>query len=246
MLLVWAIVLTVLSPPLLYHIKPRLPLPRTSTPRPFDLSFLRHHKFWLLQAGNMLQGLGYFIPAIYLPTFARSLLHASSSTSTSSLKSTTPLILLNTTSVLGQILLGSLSDSLNVTTVILISAIGTTIAVFVLWGLSSSSFPLLCIFGLAYGLFAGGFSATWPGILRELRREHRGTEAGLVIGLLSAGGGVESLSSGPLSEALLKARPWEELAGKAYENGYGGLIVFTGFSAALSGLGLAGRRVGWI
>lgn len=59
--------------------------------------------------------------------------------------------LLNTTSVFGGIILGALVDKLHVTTVVLISTLGVTLSVFLLWGFAAS-LPLLCIFSLMYGL----------------------------------------------------------------------------------------------
>lgn len=71
-------------------------------------------------------------------------------------------------------------------------------------------------------------------------------EAGLIFGLLAAGRGIGSVVSGPLSEALLSERPWAGDAILGYGTGYGALIVFTGVSAMLGGMGWVGRRVGWV
>lgn len=71
-------------------------------------------------------------------------------------------------------------------------------------------------------------------------------EAGLVFGLLAAGRGIGSVGSGPLSEALLSNRPWVGDAFLGYGTGYGGLIVFTGVSAMLGGMGWIGKRVGCV
>lgn len=92
------------------------------------------------------------------------------------------------------------------TTVILISTIGATTSVF-LWGFATSV-PLLCIFSLFYGLFAGDFTSTYIGSIQEVKRVGDRAEAGLVFGFLAAGRGIGSVVSGPLSEALLSERPW--------------------------------------
>jgi MFS family permease len=241
MLRTWAICLAVLTTPLLYYLKPRLPISHTSAPRRFDLSFMFSPSFLILQAGNILEGMGFFIPSIYLPTYARSLLGSESN------KTAIPLALLNTASVFGQIILGAVTDRWHVTTAVLISAVGATISALVLWGLATSSFPLLCIFGLMYGLFAGGFTSTYTGTIREVRTEKPNAEPGLVFGFLAAGRGIGSVASGPLSEALLKGgQAWRGKAEAAYGTGYGPLIIFTGVTAALSSIGWVGRRVGFI
>ena len=83
-------------------------------------------------------------------------------------------------------------------------------------------------------------------MIREVQKRESAADAGLVFGLLAAGRGVGSVLSGPLSEALLKDKPWAGEARLGYGTGYGGLIVFTGLSATLGGMGWIGRRVGWV
>jgi len=239
MLRAWTVVMVVFSGPLLYYVRPRIPVSRTAFHRrPLDFGFLKGSTFWVLQAGNILEGLGFFIPNIWLPTYARSL-------GLSPISGTVLVTLFNTTSVFGVVILGSLTDRLHVTSVILISSAGATLSVFLLWGFAAS-LPLLCIFSLIYGLFAGGFSSTWTGITREVKRKDDRAELGLVFGLLAAGRGIGSVVSGPLSEALVGSKPWQGEAVLGYGTGYGGLIVFTGISAMLGGMSWVGRRVGWV
>ncbi len=239
MLRAWAVALIILSAPLLHYVKPRIPLSLTPhRRRRFDFAFLRTSTFWVLQAGNILEGLGFFIPNIYLPTYARTL-------GLSSVAGTVTIALYNTTSVFGQVILGSLIDKLHVTTVILISTLGATLSVLLFWGLAAS-LPLLCIFALIYGLFAGGFTSTWTGVIKEVQKSANGAEAGMVFGLLSAGRGVGSVVTGVLSEALLRDGGFAGDAKGGYGTGYGPLIVFTGITAALGGVSWVGRRVGWV
>lgn len=238
MLRAWAISLVLLSGPLLYYVKPRLPVSAATHARRLNFNFLRTSTFWILQAGNILQGLGFFIPNIYLPTYARSL-------GLSPVAGTVTVSLFNTTSVFGQVILGSLIDCIHVTSVTLISTIGATLSVFLLWGFAAS-LPLLCIFSLVYGFFAGAFTSTYTGVIQEVKKLDHRTEAGLVFGLLAAGRGVGSVVSGPLSEALLNERPWVGEAIAGYGSGFGALIVFTGVSSMLSGVSWVGRRAGWI
>ncbi len=134
--------------------------------------------------------------------------------------------------------MGTLTDRLPATTCILISSAGATLGVLVVWGLSSS-LAVLYIFCIIYGLFAGSFTATWPGIMRALGRNREAEETGavdptMIFGWLCAGRGVSSLVSGPLSDALLKDMAWKGHAGAGYGSGYGLLIVYTGVTALLS------------
>jgi MFS family permease len=137
--------------------------------------------------------------------------------------------------------MGTLTDRLPATTCILISSVGAAVGVFVIWGLSSS-LAVLYVFCVVYGLFAGSFTSTWPGIMRALGRndgeDADGRAAALdptmIFGWLCAGRGLGSLVSGPLSDALTKGMPWKDHASAAYGSGYGTLIVYTGITAALS------------
>lgn len=190
--------------------------------------------------GNVIEGLGFFIPGFYLPTYAR-IFASSSSSGTSELSRSLPVALFNLTSVFGQITFGMLIDRLHVTTVILISTLGTVASVFLLWGLSSS-LPLLCVFALAYGVFAGGFTSTYTGVIKEVKKARPETDTGNVFGMLCAGRGIGAVVSGPVSDLLLGAGEGWKGAAAGYGSGFGGLIVFTGITALCGGLSFGARR----
>jgi MFS family permease len=232
----WAITLMILASPLIYYVKPRIPYNHSSASRSRRTSFefLKTPTFWVLQLGNIIEGLGFFIPGIYLPSYARSL-------GLGSLSGSLTIALFNTTSVLGQVGLGILIDRMHVTSVILISTIGATLSIFLFWGLSMS-LPLLCIFALMYGIFGGGFTSTYTGVIKEVQRKTPSAETGTIFGLLAAGRGIGAVCSGPVSEALLGEQPWKGIAALGYGTGYGGLIVFTGITAFCGGLSFVGKR----
>ena len=102
------VMLTPKSSSLLYYVKPRLPVSPTSHSRRLHWGFLRASTFWILQTGNILESLGFFIPNIYLPTYARTL-------GLSSVSGTVTVSLFNTTSVFSQVIWGLLSDRLHIT-----------------------------------------------------------------------------------------------------------------------------------
>ncbi|KAI9663525.1 MAG: hypothetical protein M1831_002534 [Alyxoria varia] len=256
---IWAIIMFVLTSPALIWLKPRLPVPRDARPRPNDLTFLRTPAFWVLQTGNVILNLGFFIPSIYIPSYA-STIHLSSITGTGAISA------FNAATLCGAIGSGALIDYLHVTTVILISALGSGVAVLLFWGFATSS-GMLYTFALLFGLFAGGFSATWSGCAEALRRKlnhgDRGVhgnavsaadvvgvnvETGMVIAVLGAGKGIGAVVSGPLSEKLLRGAGAGGFAGArgAYGTRYGGLITFTGVTACLGGVSWLGRRIGLI
>lgn len=232
---VCALSFVALNFPVLLFFKPRLPLAQSSIQsRSFDMTFWTCSNFLVLQSGSMLQGLGYFLPAIYLPTFARSL-------GASSIESTITVILLNGAACVGSFCMGAAVDRFDVTYCIGLTALGSTISVFLLWGLATSLAPLY-VFCLLYGALAGSNSSSWSAIMRDTKEKRRGADSGMIFACLSAGKGVANLCSGPLSEALLHAGSWR--AGFAYGSGYGALIMFTGATALLSGWSFAAKKLG--
>ncbi|KAL8919506.1 MAG: hypothetical protein Q9172_004944 [Xanthocarpia lactea] len=144
----------------------------------------------------------------------------------------------NLSSVGGTIFFGYLTDRLHPSTAILISSLGAALSVFLLWGFALSK-PVIYIFAITYGVFGGGYAATWTGFVSEIQRDAGEAEAVIVLGMLAAGRGPGSVSSGPLSEALLKYDKWN-LTG-AYGTRYGVLIVFTGVTAVMGWLGFFTR-----
>lgn len=205
--------------------------------RRFDYRFALSPAFIAFQIGNVFQGLGYFIPGIYLPTYAQE-------QGMGDTAATATIVLLNVMGVFGSICVGILIDRLHVTTVLLVFAVGSAISVLVLWGLSASQ-PLLLIFCAVYGFFAGPYTTTWTGVVRDVRKQAPGAETGLIMGLLCVGRGIGSVASGPLSEALLSGKHAIGHGLTGYGSSYMSLIVFTGINVALGGFAFGVRRLGW-
>ncbi|XDG04365.1 hypothetical protein ABKA04_003980 [Annulohypoxylon sp. FPYF3050] len=239
----WACLVFVLATPLAWFIKPRLPHSATSHVKPFNLKMLMIPAFWLYQLANVVEATGYFLPGIYLPTYARSAFGAAS------YSSATTILLVNVAAVFGSVTMGWLIDRLHVTTCILFSTIGATIGALVIWGFSSS-LPLLYFFCIIYGLFAGSYTSAWPGIMGDIVRKGEATGQGyidpsMVFGWLAAGRGIGNVVSGPLSEGLMNGLPWKgDTVAFGYGSGYGSLIVFTGVTALLGGSSFVWRRMG--
>ncbi|KAG9192233.1 hypothetical protein G6011_10967 [Alternaria panax] len=157
---IWTVTLFVVGLPLTFFHKSRLPVPATTWSR-ITFTFLTNRSFWTLQFGNIMQGLSFFVPSIYLPTSTKAL-------GFNSVVFALPIILVNMAAVIGSISMGIIVDRTYVTTAILISTIGDMLSVFLIWGFSTSMPPLL-IFCFMYGLFAGSFTNTWPGIMRTVQ-----------------------------------------------------------------------------
>lgn len=193
----WAVTLFVLTAPSLFLLKPRVPIriSSVSISRTLSWSFLLATTFWMLQLGNIIQSFGYFLPSTYLASYAHTL-------GLPGITSTLLITIFNFASVPSALVIGMLGDNL-ATTVILISSFGSAIGVFLFWG-PSNHIALLTTFTIIYGIFAGGFSSSWPGILQQLKRENETVDTGLILGLLLGGRGIGHVISGPISAAFRK------------------------------------------
>ncbi|RFU72056.1 hypothetical protein TARUN_10208 [Trichoderma arundinaceum] len=254
---IWAVALFVMTMPLVYFVKPRLPPSMTSHIKPLDWGFMKNRVFAIYQVGNFIEGMGFFLPGIFLPTYAQDVLDAGSFASAATL------MVLNIGSVVGPITMGALVDRLHITTCVLISTAGAVFGVFLLWGLGSN-IGILYVFSLAYGVFAGSYTTSWPGIMKHIVKVATAADKTaigeghlddvhaskydplMVISFLSIGRGIGNIVSGPLSEALMKGMPWQGQATGGYGSGYGVLIVFTGVTALMGCLSFVAKRVGWL
>ncbi|TID02669.1 Monocarboxylate transporter 10 [Colletotrichum higginsianum] len=246
----WSGLLFALTAPLAFFIKPRLPASSTThaTPathaRPFsNLRFALSRPFALHQAANVVEALGFFLPGIYLPSYAQSALGASA------YASALTILLVNVASVVGCVAMGSLVDRVSAPSCLMLASAGATLGTFLAWGFSST-LGVLYAFCVVYGLFAGAYTSAWPGIMKVVveheRARERGVDPSMVFGMLAAGRGIGNVISGPLSEALIKGAPWKGEAGFGYGSGYGTLIVFTGVTALAGGASFVWKRLGWM
>lgn len=181
------------------------------------------------------------MPSIYLPSYARSLVSDQDVSST--LTASLPLILLSTASVLGCVLVGFLSDRYHIAICILASSLGSTVAVFTLWGTATTlPKPLRLL------------SRLWPlrrllhnYLLRLCKSDQEVRQArGCGLGFCLVGGrerGIGSVVSGPLSGALLQSgEAWPAALG--YRSGYGAFMVFVGVTSLLGGISFPGMLLG--
>jgi MFS family permease len=196
----------------------------------------------LHQLANAIQATGFFLPSIYLPTYTQTLFHASASLSSLTL------ILINISTMISSIIMGFLVDKLNVMTCIFISAVGTTASVLLVWGLSEN-LSVIYVFCVLYGIFAGCWTSTWPGIMREISQ--RSEDAGfgyidpmIVYGHLCIGRGIGNIISGPLSDAIIRSQPWQGQTIGGYGSGYGVLIIYVGLTSLISGMNFVWRLLG--
>lgn len=200
--------------------------------------FLRHKTIYIYSVAIALQSSGYGIPQTYLNTYAHEV------TLLSQTSATLLLTIFNIPGIIASSFFGYLSDNkrlnLAASTVTSIPAMGSALAAFLFWGLTSQgSMALLVLFSITFGFFAGGYSATWGSVLNELEREaadqNEAVDMGMLYGLLNGARGIGYVSGGLAGVPLLKAGSGTSLGNFAYGTAYGPLIVFTGLSSILGG-----------
>ena len=109
---------------------------------------------------------------------------------------------------------------------------------FLFWGFATSLL-VLYIFAFTYGMFAGGYTATWTGCVAEVKKQEPNAETAVVMGAFAAGRGIGCVMSGFICESLINLTGWHGKA--AYGTKYAGLIIFTTFTMVFGGIGILGR-----
>ncbi|KAM3464299.1 hypothetical protein NHJ6243_002606 [Beauveria neobassiana] len=221
-----ACALVVLTGPVMPFLQRRLPATAhrhgsTPTPAPaprIDWRFLRTELFWIYTLSNVLQGFGYFLPALYLPSYASAL----------GLGERTGAVLLAVMSVAqvcGQFAFGYLSDRKISTNVLASTAVAVAaVACLAMWQ-TARSLPVLVCFAVAYGFFASGYTAMWARMCTNVCKGDGGAAAPVVYGLLNFGKGLGNIFAGPIGGNLV-ARGAGQFGGGALT--YRWVVVFTG------------------
>lgn len=223
-----AIGLAILTGPLLPLLKGRLPPSARNAAGRTDWSCLKKPIFWVYCTSNVIQGLGYFFPSLYLPSYATAI-------GLSSAQGALLLALLSVSQVMGQISFGYLSDhNVNLNLLIMISTVISAIAGLALWGLARS-LAVLVIFSLLYGFFAAGYVAMWARMGSAVSSEP--TAALATFSLFCFGKGVGNVVAGPISAGLIL--PSIEI-GSYGAMKYKTVIIFMGSCMLASTVSVAG------
>ncbi|OWZ77313.1 monocarboxylic acid transporter [Cryptococcus neoformans Tu401-1] len=201
-------------------VRPRIPVSRQQTMekrKPVNWSFMKSTPLIIGTITIFLISLGNFIPSLWLPAYA------------SSLKLTHPsgtglIAILNAASVPGNTLLGYLSDHMPVRKVIVISCVGSGLSCAFLWGFGSTD-GVLILFALIFGLLGPSFSAIWTQMIGLICKDDL-ISPPLVVSLFTFVRGVGSLTSGPISQALLKINNLNGSIGAYGFSNYGVLLIY--------------------
>ncbi|KAK1987711.1 monocarboxylate transporter [Colletotrichum cereale] len=207
--------------PILPMVRGRLPPSPRGAMRPLDAGFLRKPLFYCFALSNLFQGFAYYIPSLYLPSYASAL----------GLSGTMGALLLaahNLATIFGQIGFGWLSDRTdNVFVLMFASSFVSSVAALTLWGFAHTM-ALLLVFALVFGMFAGGFLIFWAKFGAMLSDDPQP-----VLSTMAFGKGIGNLATGPITAGLLtKPVSWGYGMGR-----YESLILFVGSFMFCSSLG---------
>lgn len=189
-----AVTLILLTGPLIPFLKGRLPSAEQNERTGTSWAFLRAPSFWIYSLANILQGLVYFFPALYLPSYASSL-------KLSDRSGALLLALMSICQVGGQFCFGLLSDRMtSIDTLACLSTVISGIACLTLWRIASSLSRLI-LFAMVYGFFAAGFTALWARMSTTITVDPMA--APIVFSLLNFGKGIGNVFAGPIGAALV-------------------------------------------
>ncbi|WVQ83767.1 hypothetical protein IAT38_005911 [Cryptococcus sp. DSM 104549] len=183
-----------------------------------DWSFLRSLPLLLGSLTILLTSLGNFVPSLWIPSFADDMHFAHPS-------GTGLVALMNAASVLGNALMGFLSDRLAVRTVIAISCVGSALACALLWGFGTSEGPVVA-FTVVFGLLGLSFTSLWTKMISIISKDDPVAPT-LIFSLFTFIRGVGNVTSGPISQSLLKSGALKGAAGAYGGSNYGILLIYT-------------------
>ncbi|KAI0788868.1 major facilitator superfamily domain-containing protein [Abortiporus biennis] len=153
---VLAALVSILGGAALFFVQPRIPLPKFGSGQrrppfiPSKIQFLGRPVFWAYSVTNLLQAMSFFPVSLYIAVFTASI--------SSALSATIVLSLFNIAGVVGQILIGWLSDRFPYPWIMFSIAAISSISAFLLWGFAETLIQVF-IFSALFGGLSGGFPA---------------------------------------------------------------------------------------
>ncbi|GAA5892475.1 hypothetical protein JCM6882_005625 [Rhodosporidiobolus microsporus] len=191
--------------------------------RPTAKKLFKNGGLWVFMIANVAQAFAYFASTLYLPTFGSSI--GLSTTSSSAL-----LACVNGAAVLSRVALGILSDKHSPHSLGFGTMLFSSVAVFIVWGVASTSLAPLLVFSLVLGLGAGGWTSLYSAIIKSCVENDPSLSSHL-FSLISLTRGLGSLLSAPVSSALL-AHPFPSSSSNTAfgvdKGRWGPLVVFVG------------------
>ncbi|KAJ3367640.1 hypothetical protein GGF31_007189 [Allomyces arbusculus] len=202
-------------------VRTRIPVRRRAV-RGSIWNSLRDVKFRYLFLGRLIIPFSYLVPFFYLPSYVTSVTpHPPSFAALL-------LTLINVMSLVGRIVGGWLADRLGTVNMYTLSVLFAGLSILVFWLPAGASQPLLILFAITFGFFAGGYLSLMPPMVGQLFGI---ASIPSMTGMVSLATAVGNLAGAPLAGALISA------ALKAHGGGdkwitpaheFGGAIAFSG------------------
>lgn len=214
-----AAAMILITGPAIILIKPRRCQKASKHVASNDTDLLTNGPFYVFAVAVLLQGSSFYMPGLFLPSFAQS---AALSTSQGALL----LALIGLAQVFSQLGLGYMSDKVNIHILLfLATGIPAAFSIFV-WG-SAKTLPPLAAFAFVYSLFASGYSVLWTRLSMYVTNDT--AAATTVYGIFSFERGLGTVLAGPISSFLLN----DTTALDAYGLGrYSAIVLFVGVTMA--------------
>lgn len=206
--------------------------------------------FYILSTASFLHSIAFYIPQIYISTYALLTLHLPAYTS--------PLLLglFNLAAIIGEVGFGALSDRYSIHTLIILCTSICAVTTVSLWGLAplssshSAQIGILSMYAFIFGTAGSGVLGLWAriGLCFKPHKTHddpkEKDESQVVFGWLCAGRGIGCIISGPISEALMARAEVATLTSFAGGPGWRTLVLFVGIVMVASAIaGIAGWTV---
>ncbi|OJT01758.1 hypothetical protein TRAPUB_7814 [Trametes pubescens] len=228
---IWAIMTCVSTGIAIFGVRPRVPVAkyRDGQRRPLAprMESFKSPLFLSFSLTCLIQGLSYFPVSLYIASFTQ--------TVATPLTATVVLSLFNVAGVVGQVVLGHLSDRFAYPWVMFFSSLGSALAAFFLWGFASGP-ALIYPFAIIFGALSGGFSSVWPNAAVDcagrLPENADITYAGTAFFK-----GVSAVIGPIVSGVLLEAGKSSTLGHGYGRAGYGAVEIFVGSCALATGVG---------
>ena len=218
-----AVALFLLTGPPIFLMQERLPPSQATTGTRTDWSFTSKPIFYVYCAANISQGLGFFFPSLFLPSYATSI-------GLSAKQGAMLLALMSFAQMLGQWTFGILSDNAGLSSLMVISTTIAALSSFTLWGLAHNLTPLVT-FALIFGFFAYGFSSMRARMGTAVSEDPRTALATFSVFVCCQGLG--NVLAGPISVGLLHGDVRKDRYGIQR---YKAMITFTGTCMLMSAL----------
>ncbi|KAI8059905.1 major facilitator superfamily domain-containing protein [Gongronella butleri] len=193
-----------------------------------DFYFLKTRKFIILGACVLFQGMGYFLPTFFIQSYALSV-------GVSSQLSTTLVSVMNAMTVVGQLLLGFISDRLGYWKALVASSTIASLSTLLLWRYAGSSLPSIFAYVIIYACFGAGFTCCFPAMVTDVANDPN--QFVLISGAFMMIRGMGNVVGNPIGSIFLTTA-------STLQEGWHEITYFVG-SALLVSAALGGLR-GWM